>query len=449
MSLLLLSIVCTAQPSDAVDEDTAPLSTPPQTEYFAQEFGFKVVPSSTNLPTWAGTQAQCDVMVADAVSWAACNGLMMRTASTDGKGPYYTHAPFSLHPCELPVSALAEAYELQPLFGKLVEAVSQDISWLSRTLADAAESDEFTRNLLTLCERVQREGSTQWARLAILRSDYMLHQPREEEGQLLQVELNTISSSFGGLSQKVAAMHRFFIPRWESTRRHVWQSAGEPSSLSLESVLPTNEAADNIAEGLAQAHALYANPDAFILFIVQPNEHNHIDQDLLREKLWSGFGVRVLCRTLDQLDTEAKLMGAQRRLTLPAGEVSVVYFRAGYTPDDYPFQRMWDARTVVERSYAIKCPCVEHQLVGCKKVQQQLALPGELEYFMSAEECSKMRKVFAGLWSLSGMGLSTVPPSETEQEAAEMVKLALEDPTGFVMKPQREVLHPDCYLIAT
>jgi hypothetical protein len=30
-------------------------------------------------------------------------------------------------------------------------------------------------------------------------------------------------------------------------------------------------------------------------------------------------------------------------------EVAVVYFRAGYSPDDYPSEREWDARRLVER----------------------------------------------------------------------------------------------------
>ena len=44
--------------------------------------------------------------------------------------------------------------------------------------------------------------------------------------------------------------------------------------------------------------------------------------------------------------------------------MAVVYFRAGYTPDDYPTNRQWDARLLLERSHAIKCPCIEHHLVG-------------------------------------------------------------------------------------
>uniref|UniRef100_A0A6T9P9R9 glutathione synthase n=1 Tax=Haptolina ericina TaxID=156174 RepID=A0A6T9P9R9_9EUKA len=226
----------------------------------------------------------------------------------------------------------------------------------------------------------------------------MLHEPDGvEEGQLLQVELNTIASSFAGLSQRVAAMHSALMPRWASTRRHAWQAAGKPSQLSMTSVLPPNAAADNLAEALAQAHALYAQDHASILFVVQPHERNHVDQDLLREKLWSMYGVRVICRTLAQIAVEAKLVGKQRRLILPTGdEISVVYFRAGYTPADYPSSRQWDARTILERSYAIKCPCVEHHLVGCKKVQQQLSLPGQLERFVDAEEGAALRKVPCG-----------------------------------------------------
>lgn len=49
-------------------------------------------------------------------------------------------------------------------------------------------------------------------------------------------------------------------------------------------------------------------------------------------------------------------------------EVSVVYFRAGYTPVDYPSEQAWAARLMVERSKAVKCPTLGYQLAGTKKV---------------------------------------------------------------------------------
>lgn len=48
----------------------------------------------------------------------------------------------------------------------------------------------------------------------------------------------------------------------------------------------------------------------------------------------------------------------------------MVYFRAGYTPVDYPTEREWEARLMVEQSAAVKCPTLGYQLAGTKKVCQ-------------------------------------------------------------------------------
>ena len=303
MFSLLLVGLCAQAPTES--EEDAPLAAPPSNDFLAQELDFDAARVPASLPAWAGSQAQCDLMVADGVSWAACNGLMMRTPPGEAAhtAPTYVHAPFSLGPCEYPAASLREAYEIAPLFGKLVEEVSKDVPWLARTLATTAESDDFTKRLLKLCAKVQAEGKTQSARLAILRSDYMLHAPEEgvQAPQLMQVELNTIASSFGGLSQRVAAMHAQLAQRWPSVRRHAWEAAGKPGRLALPESLPPNPAADGIAEGLARAHALYGNADAVILFVVQPEERNHIDQEHVVQRLWRAHGIRVICRTLAQV----------------------------------------------------------------------------------------------------------------------------------------------------
>ena len=56
--------------------------------------------------------------------------------------------------------------------------------------------------------------------------------------------------------------------------------------------------------------------------------------------------------------------------------VSVFYLRAGYSPDDYPGQAEWAGREAMESCSAISCPSVAYQLVGAKKIQQDLATPG-------------------------------------------------------------------------
>lgn len=74
----------------------------------------------------------------------------------------------------------------------------------------------------------------------------------------------------------------------------------------------------------------------------------------------------------------------------------------------------WEARLLLERSRAVKCPDIATQLAGTKKVQQELSQPGTLERLLPgrAEAVARIRATFAGLYSLdlvsvSGAGAGT------------------------------------------
>lgn len=62
----------------------------------------------------------------------------------------------------------------------------------------------------------------------------------------------------------------------------------------------------------------------------------------------------------------------------------------------------WEARLMMERSCAVKCPDISTHLVGTKKVQQELARPGVLESFFpdEPETVTQIRATFAGLYTL-------------------------------------------------
>lgn len=49
-------------------------------------------------------------------------------------------------------------------------------------------------------------------------------------------------------------------------------------------------------------------------------------------------------------------------------EVAVVYYRSGYQLEAYHTEKEWDVRLLLERSQAIKCPSIQYQLAGTKKV---------------------------------------------------------------------------------
>jgi len=107
--------------------------------------------------------------------------------------------------------------------------------------------------------------------------------------------------------------------------------------------------------------------------------------------------------------------------------VAVTYYRAGYTPNDYPTEKEWEARLLIERSLSIKCPTITHHLLGAKKIQQVFALPGILEkYFTNDKDINDIRSCFAGLYSLD------------EADAAKIIPKAIANPGDYVLKPQRE-----------
>jgi len=171
---------------------------------------------------------------------------------------------------------------------------------------------------------------------------------------------------------------------------------------------------------------------AKVLMVVQPAERNVFDQRWIAAQLWEQHGIRTVRATLKEIHEGAALGGADGKALLyggrawlqpdyvlivylctrtlshshastgtplhceqtvrarvgtapPRGDTfSVVYFRAGYTPTDFPGEVEWAARELLERSAAVKSPSAAMHLAGCKKVQQVLAAPGRAAHMFPA-----------------------------------------------------------------
>lgn len=121
--------------------------------------------------------------------------------------------------------------------------------------------------------------------LAVLRSDYMLHTPTNS---LLQVELNTIASSFGCLSTLVGRMHRYLLGRLGASEAEL-------------AALPEHNTMDAIADAMGAAAAEYGVPGGVMVMVVQPGERNAFDQQWLQTRLWERHGVRTLRRSLAEV----------------------------------------------------------------------------------------------------------------------------------------------------
>lgn len=132
-------------------------------------------------------------------------------------------------------------------------------------------------------------------------------------------------------------------------------------------------------------------------------------------------------------------------------EISTVYYRAGYSPNDYRTAMHYNTRFLLERSRAIKCPTIPLQLAGGKKVQEVLMQPGVLEHFLtdegecdeevlSQEDIAELRESFMEMWGLEVGEDNVTADIEAIGSGKENfgVQKAREAAMTLVLKPQRE-----------
>lgn len=381
----------------------------------------------------AMTDAERASLRDESLSWAAQHGLLVATEGAERGATMaaaFTHAPVSLLPTPFPRAAFERAVAVSPSFAELSDVVSRDHAFLETTLAGVLETDAFTRALWDVYVQSGAQAGRHACECGVLRSDYMLDAP---SGAPLQVEVNTVSTSFMALGTRVQQMHRHVAEYFPSLKQFTNQEADAESGGANEDEDASRvDALASAAATLAAGHAAAGDAAARVLMVVQPGETNVFDQRLLADALWTDHGVRVTRATLAEIADEATIDEVNAFVSFRGAAHSLVYFRAGYAPADYPSDKQWAARLLLERSGAVKSPSAAMQLAGTKKIQQALAAPGALERFAarmthsSNADVAAMRAVFAGLYALDDAG------------AAEAVSLALADPGGFVLKPQRE-----------
>ncbi|XP_050926995.1 glutathione synthetase isoform X2 [Lates calcarifer] len=334
-------------------------------------------------------------LVDEAKDLALLHGIVFRTHETPNSSEAVTYAPFTLFPSPVPKAVFLQALAVQTHFNTLVDKISQDPDFLEEALAGTLHGDDFTARLFDIYRKVQQEGQNQSIVVGLNRSDYMVDQREDGISSMKQIEINTIAVGGFGVSDRLPVVHR-----------HVLKSVG---LLEESKCIQDTNRTPRMSAALAKAWELYGRQKAVILFLVEDVQISKLTHCAVEKELWTR-NIPVLRRRFEDVFRKGSLDG-DKRLFIDGLEVAVVYYRYGYMPDHYTGQN-WDARLLMERSLAVKCPDISTHLAGTKKVQQVLARPGILEKFFSEQ------------------------PQGPEGD--QTVAMALANPDEFVLKPQRE-----------
>lgn len=364
-------------------------------------------------------------LVENLEQWALANSLVIYPLKFKTYQPVV--APTTLFPTPFPKIAFQDSIDVQLSFNELYVKVASDKEWLTNILNELAEFDpEFTGKLWEAYQKALKIGIIQPLSLGIFRSDYMVNSIEGEKPQIKQIEFNTVSVSFGGLSSKVAELHKYL------NGNHHYDDS---KLFYQDDLLPLSESVDELANGLADGNYYYNsktnNTQTVILVVVQENERNVFDQRLLEYSLLKNHGVRSVRLTLAEIG-EKTYLDEDRKLFIKTTneEVSVVYFRAGYAPTDFTEQKHWDNRLILETCNSIKAPSLLTQLAGAKKIQQILTNETVLQKFLIDKPVNEYNQILDTFVKIY--------PLDDSSEGILAKKLAFENPENYVLKPQRE-----------
>lgn len=178
--------------------------------------------------------------------------------------------------------------------------------------------------------------------LTLMRSDYIL----DSALNYRQVEVNVFSVAFPAFAQVLA--HEAHI---------------------LDPAVVQSNALDLLADAMARAGDLfdshYATSSLFVM-LTQHNDKNTNDQ-LHVVRALAERGRRLVRIPLAHAPHALRFAGT--RCLYGPEEVSLVYYRAGYRPDEYT-EDIWALRRSIELSRCVKLPDIDRSLLNTKLYQR-------------------------------------------------------------------------------
>ncbi|CAI4051002.1 hypothetical protein SKDZ_15G1090 [Saccharomyces kudriavzevii ZP591] len=378
---------------------------------------------------------QLDGLIQEINQWAITNGLAMYPPKFEANPSKASVSPVTVYPTPIPKKCFDEAVQIQPIFNELYARITQDMarsdSFLFKTTQALALSDpEFTGKLWSLyldTLSVGEKKKKQNLKLGIFRSDYLIDKKNGND-QIKQVEFNTVSVSFAGLAGKVDRLHTYL----NKANKYDFKGSyyNEQDMVISDSGFLLSKALAIAVESYKSQQNFPIPSDPIVAFIVQRNERNVFDQKILELNLLEKFNIRSARLTFDDVHEKLFTENETGRVFIrdTKQEIAVVYYRTGYTTTDYTTEKDWEARLFLEKSIAIKAPDLLTQLSGSKKIQQLLTDRNILsQYAPNFEEKNSLLKTFVKIY-----------PLDNTELGKEGKRLALSNPSKYVLKPQRE-----------
>ncbi|RNA33549.1 glutathione synthetase isoform X2 [Brachionus plicatilis] len=287
--------------------------------------------------------------------------------------------PLTLIPSPFPRNEFDLAIKLQLEWNNLMIKFSSNTKLIYDALKDVIKIDQFIRKHWEICQKVNQQNKKQSITLNIMRIDYMIDYDKMEKNAqtaLSQIEINTFACGGCGIPERIKEFHKYMLHR-----------TGNYDTIEM---MDSTNLLDNIVESLIKSLELYMSPNAHFLLVIRNLDYTLSDHRLIEYALFEKAPkIKLFRMTFTEINQNA-VLDDHGRLFIQGCEIGIVYFKSGFDPSDYPSEKEWEARYLLEQSMAIKSPKIEFQLMNTKKFQQYLYESNALEMYIDNEKTLKL-----------------------------------------------------------
>ena len=343
------------------------------------------------------------------------NGLIIKSINGG-----VNHIPIMLTPSPIPKNIYEKIFFYQIAFNKIIDKLSNDQNFLEEILTPISEKDNFVKKNLEISKKLVNYEHKQKIKLGIFRNDYLFD---KKQNFLFFTEYNTIASSMGTFSDKMKKFYSYFSQKYTEVFRKYSEK-----EIPLEGFNNIEKFAESIYEAIKLAFPQQYK-ESIIVFIIQKKETNIFDQYSLSDELYNKYKITSKRITLEEIKAKCN-QDENGNLTLDSQLISLFYFRAGYTENDYPNEESWLGRELIELSTAIKVPDINTFLTTFKIFQYELSKPQILMRYCHSELIiNDILRFFGGIYNIRDMS------SEKVKELFSKIKA---EPTKYILKPMKE-----------
>ena len=330
------------------------------------------------------------------------------------------HIPIMLTPSPIPKNIYEKIVFYQIAFNKIINKLSNDQKFLEETLTPISENDNFVKRNLEISKKLVNYEHKQKIKLGIFRNDYLFD---KNQNFLFFTEYNTIASSMGTFSDKIKKFYSYFSQKYPE----IFKKYSE-KEIPVEGFDNIEKFADSMHEAIKLAFPQQYK-ESIIVFVIQKNETNIFDQYSLSDELYNKYKIPSIRMTLEEIKAKC-VQDENGNLTLNGQFISLFYFRASYTENDFPNEESWQGRELIELSTAIKVPDINTFLTTFKIFQYELSKPQILMHYCYSELIiNDILRFFGGIYNIRDMSPDNI------KELFSKIKA---EPEKYILKPMKE-----------